>query len=73
MPSEEKEEQPWSCPTCDSPLDGIVAFDEKAAKGMTSDEVREVYPRKYLQCTNPECSYQVVAYASFSHYIAGDW
>lgn len=46
---------------------GVVFPDE--AKGLSSDEIRERYPRK--RCPRPGCN--TICYASYYHYIAGDW
>ncbi len=48
-----------------------VEFDAKVAIGMTSQQVREKYPRAYVECE--ECGWQGVIYASEAHYYAGDW
>lgn len=58
---------PEEC-VCDIPS---PHFDAEAAKGMTADEVREKFPRSYGQCS--KCGATGVAYASFEHYLAGDW
>lgn len=46
-------------------------FDLEMAKGMTSDEVRQRFPRFNGRC--PECGSQMIIYASFEHYLSGDW
>lgn len=52
--------------------DGITpAFDEDAAKGLSAREVRKRWPRFEGQC--PACRQHVVAYASWAHYIYGDY
>lgn len=48
-----------------------VPFDEKASKGLSAPEVRSRWPRLYQIC--PDCKAGVICYASFRHYIAGDW
>jgi len=48
-----------------------VAFDEEAAKGMSADEVRKRWPRVWVNCS--VCGFSGVSYASFAHYVAGDW
>jgi hypothetical protein len=48
-----------------------VAFDPKAARGLRAGEVRQRWPRLCARC--PNCGDNVIAYASFQHYIAGDW
>ncbi len=39
--------------------------------GLSVDEVRERHPRFMGEC--PECGMALIAYASFRHYLAGDW
>lgn len=46
-------------------------FDEEAAKGLTAHEVRAKWPRFYGEC--PDCGQRGIYYASYVHYIAGDW
>ena len=46
-------------------------FDEAAAAGMDTAEVRKKYPRFMGKC--PECGEMVILYASFAHYVYGDW
>jgi hypothetical protein len=48
-----------------------VDFDPVAARLMPSHEVRQKWPRKYLKC--PDCNEGILSYASFEHYVAGDW
>lgn len=47
------------------------AFDGNNVRGMTAIEVRVLYPRFSGVC--PDCGQRVIVYASFEHYIAGDW
>lgn len=47
-----------------------ASFDAEAAKGLTSAEVRRRWPRWSGTC---ECGFYGVHYASWEHYIAGDW
>lgn len=48
------------------------AFDEEAALKIADPwEVRRRWPRFSGECT--KCGFNGVAYASFVHYIAGDW
>jgi hypothetical protein len=54
-----------------APLMARVAFDPKAARGLRAGEVRQRWPRLCARC--PNCGDNVIAYASFQHYIAGDW
>lgn len=49
----------------------VPAFDPKRARGMTPMEVRQDYPRLWWTC--PNCDAQLICYASFEHYLAGDW
>jgi hypothetical protein len=49
----------------------MPAFDEEASKGLSSSEVRKLWPRFSGMC--PDCKSTVVAYKSMLHYIAGDW
>jgi len=47
-------------------------FDEDAAAaGLGSDEVRKRWPRVEAAC--PDCGAHVILYASFAHYLYGDW
>jgi len=46
-------------------------FDLEASRGLDEYEVRRRWPRFWGQC--PTCLGHVIAYASFEHYIAGDW
>lgn len=48
-----------------------VHFDPVAARGLDAAEVRRRWPRLCAPC--PQCRADVIAYASFQHYIAGDW
>lgn len=56
---------------CTHPRVPLPAFDEKAAAGMSSREVKERWPRTVETC--PDCNLTMTMYASFTHYIAGDW
>lgn len=49
-----------------------IFFDEEKSKFMTSHEVRKTYPRLSGLCPKG-CGYKGIYYASYSHYIAGDW
>jgi len=44
---------------------------EDARKLNDAGEVRKKYPRFFGQC--PDCGAQVIGYASYEHYIMGDW
>ena len=46
-------------------------FDEMASIGLSPAEVRKRWPRGYGEC--PDCGVSVIWYASYMHYIAGDW
>ena len=46
-------------------------FDEEAAKGLDCYEVRKRWPRFYGEC--PDCKQTGVYYASYMHYLMGDW
>lgn len=48
----------------------FVEFDEKAAHGLSPGEIRRRWPRK-TEC--PHCGLHGIFYASFAHYIMGDW
>lgn len=49
-----------------------VAYDSELAKKMPSaTEVRQKYPR--FDGTCPDCGTGLIKYASFEHYIMGDW
>lgn len=49
-----------------------VAFDEKAAEGLTAFEIRQRWPRYVGECQKG-CGAIGMMYASWEHYIAGDW
>jgi len=48
-----------------------VEFDEKAAKEMSVEDIRERWPRGESMC--PDCGVPVIKYASEVHYLMGDW
>lgn len=48
-----------------------VAFDADAAKTMSSSEVKARFPRFFGTCKL--CGYSGIYYASYLHYISGDW
>lgn len=60
-----------SVDTCKHPNLPMPAFDEKAAANLTPNEVRTRFPRGYDTC--PDCGIKVIMYASYMHYISGDW
>lgn len=52
-----------------------VVFDEEEYKknpGMTPAEVQKRWPRGWGLCPKG-CGFNGIAYASYMHYIAGDW
>lgn len=58
-------------PTCKHPHLTVPVFDEVTAHGLTPDEVRKRWPRSDTEC--PDCGSMVIGYASFAHFVAGDW
>lgn len=62
----------WTPETCDHG----VTFDWEAARGLRSAEVRKRWPRGWFDSEHPcplGCGYIGIAYASYTHYIHGDW
>ncbi len=50
-----------------------LTFDEtKVNDQMSTAEVRKLYPRLFGECPK-KCGYTGIAYASYMHYIMGDW
>jgi len=49
----------------------LPQFDWETAQTMTPTEVRKKFPRFHGVC--PGCNEQVVVYASYEHYLSGDW
>ena len=51
-----------------------VTFDEAEAraKNMSADEVRARWPRGWGPCPK-RCGFTGIAYASYEHYLWGDW
>lgn len=49
-----------------------VTFDGEAAKGLSPDEIRKRWPRGWGLC-KLGCGFSGIAYASFLHYVSGDW
>lgn len=49
-----------------------VKFDAESVKGLSSDEIRVMFPRLNGECPLG-CGYIGIAYESFLHYISGDW
>ncbi len=54
-------------PVCDHG----TTFDEAAAKGLDVYEVRKRWPRFSGTCE--KCGYNGICYASYLHYLSGDW
>lgn len=46
-------------------------FNIEEAEGLTSYEVRKRWPRFHGIC--PDCGQYLILYASFEHYVSGDW
>lgn len=59
------------CPEGKCELADPPVFDPEAARGLSAEEVRRRWPRKQTTCV--KCGETTIAYASFEHYIAGDW
>lgn len=49
-----------------------VSFDEAAAKGLGTTEIRARWPRVFGACPLG-CGMSGIFYASYAHYIYGDW
>lgn len=49
----------------------MPAFDEEAARGLDVYEIRRRWPRFFGRC--PDCQTDLILYASFAHYVYGDW
>ena len=49
----------------------MPTFDENAAEDLSAEEVRKRWPRFQGECS--KCGSKVIAYASYLHYILGDW
>lgn len=49
----------------------MPTFDEGAARGLSASEVRRRWPRFEGVC--PDCGQRGVIYASYMHYLAGDY
>jgi len=58
---------------CMHPALPPVVFDEATARELQlpASEVRARWPRGYAPC--PDCGLNVISYASYSHYLYGDW
>lgn len=60
----------FSEPTCNHEA-ATPPFDQALCEGRTSDWVRQHFPRFYGQC--PTCGSVITVYASYTHFLAGDW
>lgn len=49
-----------------------IMFDEDLSKGLSVQEVRQNWPRLCGLCPKG-CGYNGIYYASYSHYVMGDW
>lgn len=49
-----------------------VTFDEDAARGLSAEEVRKRWPRLAAGCPFG-CGFRGIYYASYAHYLCGDW
>lgn len=49
-----------------------VTFDIVAARGLSALKVREKWPRGFGNCPKG-CGFNGIAYASYEHYLYGDW
>jgi len=58
-------------PKCDHARHTPAVPDDDTLCEMSNREVRRKYPRYDGICE--DCGAQVIVYASFMHYIAGDW
>jgi len=56
---------------CQHPGMVLPEFDSELARTMSAIEVRRRFPRGNWHCQ--KCESSVITYASFEHYIAGDW
>lgn len=52
------------------PCDHGVKFDPEAARILSPEAIRQRWPRFFGECA---CGYHGIAYASWEHFIAGDW
>lgn len=48
-----------------------VKFDAEVAKNLSAMEVRRLFPRFSGKCE--KCGYEGAYYASYEHYLSGDW
>lgn len=56
---------------CKHPNLPTPEFDSQVAAGLSSMDVRKLFPRGNYLC--PDCQSHVITYASMEHYISGDW
>lgn len=49
-----------------------VTFDEVAARDLDAHEVRRRWPRLFGPCPKG-CGFSGIGYASWAHYVSGDW
>lgn len=49
----------------------LPVFDEELSKEMDSSAVRKTYPRWHGTCAL--CGFKGIRYASYMHYLCGDW
>lgn len=54
------------------PCDHGVSFDEARARLLNAHQVRKQWPRLDGPCSKG-CGYDGIFYASYTHYIYGDW
>lgn len=67
-PGAEEDNKPMLC-ECGLPLP-VVPFDSDKVRGLTPREVRQLFPRLNHTC---ECGHRTIMYASYEHYLAGDY
>lgn len=48
-----------------------IHFDEVRSQTLDASEVRRRWPRFFGTCAS--CGYKGIYYASYAHYISGDW
>jgi Domain of unknown function (DUF4326) len=49
-----------------------VRFDPDVARNMTSSQIRKTFPRLHGTCPKG-CGFYGASYATWEHYVAGDW
>lgn len=60
-----------SSEACDHSMAPAPQFDKEAARSMSTSRIRTVFPRFDGPC--PGCGVRLIKYASWDHYIYGDW